>query len=764
MCATWKGEAVCRLTRGDCSTGREGAGYFIRRYEALREFLKRLLGLKPDLPLLPAAGTAPAHSSADGLTTTGGALPNRGGGGKAVVDRYFELATIIERAKAEGAFPRAIRAARETYPLLPAVVRQMQKEYGRFDISTSHAVHTASSLMAVMSDREAIQDLRGVLTTTQELRDWLPVAEDAERDLIAVNEIVEAVAANPGLVQSDLKNHCGLKDGRRLSTLAAWLEKAARMRRVRDGSTYRLYPSGARTVNQSAEAPAAGAGTLPTGSAMTPARRSRRGPAARARHLDLKGLPIVRLPMAPHHGGQREQGEAAVVANSQQNKRSRPSFSVEGDGWTLRGEGKLPAAERPDLAFKQMFPTAGSTLWLDPRGRRAPFPEASAIALTTDRTGTKLAECGLAHDVYRADINGDGSGVLFLSKEGVLHGYTERLEAFILERVADLPEYAAQANRFGIQGHELKNHTRCVALSTDRSRYLVAIVDEAWCYDAATGNPLWGLRFPAKHGWTEVTGQRSQAAGSTAEIDAALRFMELSLPVDPDSITRRYRALAMRWHPDRNPNDPGATQKFQELNAAMELLGGTDVSSISVADVEHVSYEKLLHQSPIVVAGGGRFSLSIGLSAGGAFGADWVYAANFARTGHSVFLAGYSGNVVEVDASGKPHRVYDIGAVPRQVGEVSAHRYVLTDTRLYVLRQDSLEAIVDVLDQARLIVGDAGIGLLEPKRLQWFTLAGHLVGCVETRDPIRRAYSAPTGLVIETRTHRAVVEGAPSWW
>ena len=111
-----------------------------------------------------------------------------------------------------------------------------------------------------------------------------------------------------------------------------------------------------------------------------------------------------------------------------------------------------------------------------------------------------------------------------------------------------------------------------------------------------------------------------------------------------------------------------------------------------------------------------------------------------------------------------PLRIYDIGSVPLYVIETPSHRYILTDTRLYVLCQDQLEALVDVFDEGKLIVGETGFGLLQPKQFQWFTPTGRLLGHVRTRDPIRRTYSGPAGLVVETRTHRGIISGAPSWW
>lgn len=695
--------------------------------------------------------------------------------GAAAVDRYFELSNIIEGAKADGDFGTAIRAARETYPLMGAVVQQMKKEYGSFDICTSHAVHTAGTLMAVVGERQGISELRTVLNATPDLRQWLPVVERAQADADLVDATMAAVNDQPGIKQNDLKGRIS-GDGRRLSTLASWLEKGRRLRRVSVGSTYMLYPPGFSLDSPVSES--------------VPVHKDKRSPepitvlvhrgrpsrlAVHARNLNFTGLAYIRLPKAPNAWEEPSRGQSHAPSggstrlprsNGDANERRRkpPRFSVSGDGWKLTREEALAPEKRPDAAYRETFHTGGSTIWLDPKGRREQFPTAPAVVLTTDRTGVPLAERELPYDVYRADVNADGSGMLFLSRDGFLHGYTEMVESILVERVADLPEFIEQAKRFGIDPLSLKNHVRCVALSQDRLRYLITIVDEAWCYDVTIGRPIWGLRFPSKDGWTEIAAERSERHGPSAEVIAALQLMELALPISPEAVTRQYRILAMRWHPDRNPNDPESTRKFQELGAAMELLTGVQLSGLSGSEVAGVAYQQILHKSSINLSEGVNLTISMSLQIGGAFGADWIYAANFAHGEHSTFLAGYSGRVIEVDAAGLPLRIYDIGAVPRQVAKSSSHLFILTDTRLYILQQDQLVALVDVLGQGKLIIGDRGFALLQTKRFQWFTHTGQLLGEVKTRDPIRKTYSGAEGLVVETRTHRGIVGGAQSWW
>jgi molecular chaperone DnaJ len=44
----------------------------------------------------------------------------------------------------------------------------------------------------------------------------------------------------------------------------------------------------------------------------------------------------------------------------------------------------------------------------------------------------------------------------------------------------------------------------------------------------------------------------------------------------PEEIKRAFRRLARKYHPDANPDDPGAEERFKELNKAYSVLGDPD--------------------------------------------------------------------------------------------------------------------------------------------------------------------------------------------
>ncbi|KAJ7632310.1 hypothetical protein FB45DRAFT_912120 [Roridomyces roridus] len=55
------------------------------------------------------------------------------------------------------------------------------------------------------------------------------------------------------------------------------------------------------------------------------------------------------------------------------------------------------------------------------------------------------------------------------------------------------------------------------------------------------------------------------------EVVEAFALLELSMSATSADITRSYRKKAIQFHPDKNPNDPTATDRFQKLGAAYDV-------------------------------------------------------------------------------------------------------------------------------------------------------------------------------------------------
>src|SRR5437667_9539426 len=53
-------------------------------------------------------------------------------------------------------------------------------------------------------------------------------------------------------------------------------------------------------------------------------------------------------------------------------------------------------------------------------------------------------------------------------------------------------------------------------------------------------------------------------------------ILEITREADADTITKAYRRLAMKYHPDRNVGDKEAEEKFKEAAAAYDILRDPD--------------------------------------------------------------------------------------------------------------------------------------------------------------------------------------------
>jgi len=63
------------------------------------------------------------------------------------------------------------------------------------------------------------------------------------------------------------------------------------------------------------------------------------------------------------------------------------------------------------------------------------------------------------------------------------------------------------------------------------------------------------------------------------------KILGVSVRASHEEIRRAFRMLAMRWHPDRNPQDPHAAERFREVLKAYETL--IDVSKRGNYDKAH---------------------------------------------------------------------------------------------------------------------------------------------------------------------------------
>jgi curved DNA-binding protein CbpA len=70
--------------------------------------------------------------------------------------------------------------------------------------------------------------------------------------------------------------------------------------------------------------------------------------------------------------------------------------------------------------------------------------------------------------------------------------------------------------------------------------------------------------------------ERRRSSASEMRSKDPYELLGVSREASADDIRRAYRGLTRKHHPDANPNDPGAEERFKELNQAYEVLSNPE--------------------------------------------------------------------------------------------------------------------------------------------------------------------------------------------
>ncbi len=656
-------------------------------------------------------------------------------------DSYFRTMSQMRDTISRHEYDRAARLVRENLGQVPGFLQKLRQDSGSSETPLIPALKQGGTILALMGDDSGLAEMERMVASLPELQPWVSVVEGHLQDLKLFKSIVQAVAANPdGCLQTEVKQFVAAVNGRHLAKLIAYLEKAGIVSRIREGRTHRLMLTASRDA------------AVATKRRIISHRKDKKPP--RLREIDTSSLRYIPLPRAPIRWE-----DAAAIRERGTGPDPEDLFEIRDADWSFASIEKMSTADRPDTAFRRMYSVDSGLLMIDDLGKAEGFGSIAASAIRYDRSGRLVARAGFENGVCHLGVHPLGRGLIAMSAEGVVHAYDDGLRPLFQTTLTDAPEILALRRRFDLPEDQIRSHVRSVALSRDNDRYLFTAIDEAWCIDTS-GFGLWGVKLPMREGWKRIPNS-SGRFGSSMEIEQALKLMNLSLPFRPEEIKARYRELAMIWHPDHNPGDPAAEERMRSLNGAAEVLTGVNES-----ELPHYSGATFVREfdREEFVAAGLKFSVSMVIQGSELEAAERIYVSNFAARSDAVYLAGYAGRVVVIDGNGEGVCVYDVGSMPDRIMDTGEFLYILTGTRLYVLRDDSLHALIDTFESRNLIIAQSGFGLLENKRFRWFSKGGSFLGSVVSKDPIRRVYWSSGKMMVETRQRRASVCGVPAWW
>lgn len=336
---------------------------------------------------------------------------------------------------------------------------------------------------------------------------------------------------------------------------------------------------------------------------------------------------------------------------------------------------------------------------------------------------------------------------LKISKSGDrLIGYTDDLLLFLLTMEG------AKISERSIcrEAENSKYHIRCVDLTFDGGKTLFTAATRAFWMDEKL-NLLRTWIMPPPEGYQL---ESREVDPKFAEIEQALSILELHDSPTPEEIKMQFRRLALKYHPDRNPNDPDAEEKTKLLIGAYRALSDEDLQS-ALAGLDNVEYYyKIMNESVIELKDLGiSFKFTISMSGPG----DWIYASYVTENAERIYLGCYSGRVYCINEEGMVLKTYVTDDTIRRIEENQGHLYIQTNYSIYVIHNDSVLNHIEIGDGDLSSFATWGFIIKKGPIISLYKPNGDSIGSVKfSKDPCE-VIPSQDSVIVYTKKERITI-------
>jgi len=346
----------------------------------------------------------------------------------------------------------------------------------------------------------------------------------------------------------------------------------------------------------------------------------------------------------------------------------------------------------------------------------------------------------ILNNTYRFRESSNLDAFLSSSKELKIHFYNWNFE---LLGIFDATSYA-----------ESHTHLRRIELSSDLSYFLFTIVDKAYFLDSKM-NLISIWQVPYKEGF-----EKRKVEGSTGEntqVKECLKILYLPDKPTKEEIKLAFRKLVIKWHPDRNPNNPEAEERTRQLIQAYEFLSGEDAQRAFDGINKEDYYWVDLSRITKVEVEGMTFELILSIGSG----EDWIYGAGLSDDGARIYLGCYSGKIYQINQDGIAEKIYIVPEDKKGdygmtnpisfVTEYNDRKYILTHWYLYILKDDKLFRYLKI-EKGNYKWFKNGFIHQDKKQIVLFDRDGDKKGMLSFKSPILQVCYKDNILLVESTT------------